>query len=123
MHPRAPLTSMSVRGALFVLLGVLACGGDTDSVSGDEPSTPLPPSSRPEDIIGQLAALAAPCTFATGTMTVLAQSAEMAIISRGDDDSILVNGELCMGAETATATNVNRLNVNEGALKGAETVY
>ena len=129
MQTRAPLTSKSVRGALLFLLtvsfpGVFACGGDTASVSdGQQPELPLPPPTNPDIISGQLAALAAPCTLVSNVMTVVVQSAELAVISRGDDDIILVNGNPCTGAETATATAVVRLNVNEGTLKGTETVF
>jgi Ca2+-binding RTX toxin-like protein len=126
MPTRAPLTSMSVRGALFFLVavslcGLAGCGEDDDPAPRSEP--PLPPATRPEEITGQLAALALPCTFVSGVMTVKVQSGELALISRGDDDSILVNNEVCVGAETATATNLVRLNVNEGNVTGSQTVY
>jgi Ca2+-binding RTX toxin-like protein len=117
---------MSVRGALFFVLGVvgsgLACGDGADPVAGIE-EPPLPPASRPEEISGQLAALALPCTFASGVLTVKIQGGELAVIGRGDDDAILVNSALCVGAESATATNLVRLNVNEGTVKGAQTAF
>jgi Ca2+-binding RTX toxin-like protein len=133
MNSNAPLARKDARGAfLFSALtlftmGMVACGGDADPApSGTDqpelPGTPLP-EGRPEEIIGKLDALAAPCTFSGGTLTVVVQSGETAIIARRtSDDIMLVNSAPCTGATTATATATNRLVVNEGAIKGGESV-
>src|SRR5690242_11557426 len=118
MKTSALLGSKTTRGALVLFLGVLSCGERADSVSdAGSIAPPAPPQvgGPDESLTRALSPLVAPCTLAMGVLTVTVNSGETAILSRRtSDDALLVNGDLCTGAATATATNVSKVAIVEG---------